>query len=293
MEAMRLSLQEHEEHQRREAANREQSSSNAEDAPPNEGALPIALPPGQQTPPESRTPNPNESTAFSSPPGAPGSAPSTTTYSNSTLHVGTHLRNRSLTPVALTRKRTPSPTSTGPSEILQPASESSRWRRRSSSPRPFSTIAAAMSATTTATAILGRGDGSSELSNGFPGNSTPTAASFRAESSPTNGTVSTADNLPSAAVAIPSPNSTDTESIAAKPIRPTMLIPTDSYASSVFSTESAGQTASTYDVLGSSPDSDFSREPLLASSPDTPTLPESIDSVPEAASSRVGQGAHE
>jgi len=194
-----------------------------------------------------------------------------------------------LAPVTVSRKRTPSPAKLHSSDILQPPGQSSGWHRRSSSPRPFSTIAAAMSATTAATAILKvdeaspRGDDAAGTSGSMV---TPPAA--------------TSDLMPSASsspapvvpgsLRAPSTASHDFVNVAVQPVRPPMAIQTESYTSSIFSTESTSQHhGSPYDVLESSPDSEFSREPLLGSSTS------SIRMIPEVGPqevmpSRVGEG---
>lgn len=279
MEAMRLSLQEHEEQQRREreAANREgQNSNTTEESTPaasGDGALPASpsTPAGLEGHSGSHTPATEPQQTLAPPrPDSP---------SNS--------RNRSLTPIAALRQRTPSPTPAGSSANLQPSS-SKGWRRRSSSPRNFSTIAAAMNATNTATAILNTSDVPSDSSSpaGPSGNtstpnppSTPTPATFSESVSPPSETVSPID--------VPK----DASGSDAKPARPAIAVHTSSFASSLFSAESAGQS---YDVLESSPDSTVSREPLLASSPDTPTIPEPSESPPtiKDAGSNVGEGSH-
>jgi hypothetical protein len=300
MEAMRLSLVEHEEQQRREAANRDQnSSSNPEAASTSSDTTvptPLPLPPSVEqsiaaSEPGSGPRTPTPSAAVSPTPAVQSSLQPSTTMAqglpSSTLSVeGTSRNNRSLAPAVGPRTRTPSPTNPHPSDSLQPPSESSNlWHRRSPSPRPFSTIAAAMSATSTATAILEGEDASIRGPNaaGTSGSSSTPATTNRSQT-PTisSGALHTEG--------ISSPSSRDSVNVAANPTRPPVSIQTESYASSMFSTESTGRTTgSTYDVLESSPDSEFSREPLLGSSSfDTPMMPES--GLPEVPS-RVGEGA--
>lgn len=300
MEAMRLSLVEHEEQQRREAANRDQNTSDNPDAASVSGdatvspALPLS---GTHSisisEPESgsRTPTP------SGPAPAPAAfiKPSTTMAqgsSSSALGIeGTVTNNRSLTPVTGSRRRTPSPSNPHLADNLQPSNHSRSWRRRSSSPRPFSTIAAAMSTTSTVTAILQGDETSNRRDNSSSTNGSTTTSGATGSSMPA-ASCGPSSGSPSIS-SIPSPNSLESVDVAVKPERPPMSIQTDSYASSIFSTGSTGlRPASPYDVLGSSPDSEFSREPLLGNAePVTPTIPEA--GLPEVIPSRTGEAAVE
>lgn len=288
MEAMRLSLVEHEERQRREAANGDQIlTSNPELTPiANDTAAPappsVALSltvsesgSGGNTPTASASPipatlsfvNPSTTVAY----GRPGSNHSVENASAS---------SRPLTPVASPPRRTPSPENQRPSDNLQaPHSSSSSWHRGSPSSRSFSTISAAISTTSTATAIP----------KGRPSSYDDTTTSTSGSSS-TPGATSTppASTNPPATTSIPSPPFRESVNVVVAPIRPP-AIHTASSTSSIFSVESAEQTSgSQYDCLGSSPDSEFSREPLLGSSYDTPTIPESGQPEVPSVLSRAG-----
>jgi len=290
MEAMRLSLVEHEEQQRREAANREKNSLNNEDTTPisNTDAVPTAS--GSVSRSESHSPAPLQSSTLA--PIAP--APITSMEPSFTILQGLPglpfnpegiitARNRSLTPNPTLRNRTPSPVP--PSITMQSSNESSsNWRRRSSSPRTFNTIAAAMSAASTATAILANRETSpvSDADGAAPssGRSSPPAPTSNAEPAATNNISPDMDGTYIAR----DPDAVDT------PRRPPIPIQTQSYASSIFSTGSTGQSVRTpYDVLGSSSDSEFAREPLLSSSPGTPTIPDTGISPPEVVPSRLAE----
>jgi hypothetical protein len=280
MEAMRLSLVEHEEHQRREAENREQND--AETTPTSDtDALPATG--GSDSHSGSRPPTPAPLPTLA-PPIAP--IPTSSIQPFGTIlrdHSGSNFnaegitpKNRSLTPISAVRNRTPSP--------IHPLSESSsNWRRRSSSPRTFSTIAAAMSATSTATAILANKD------TVMPGDDNASPPSGRSSAPPVA-------NNPEAAAkhstrlevgGIPIPRDSDD---VGTPRRLPMPIETESYGSSIFSTESTGQTASSpYDVLGSSPDSEFAREPLLGNSPVVQTMSDAGTDSQKIVSSGVAE----
>lgn len=278
MEAMRLSLVEHEEHQRREAENREQN--NAETTPTSDTDILLATR-GSDSHLESRPPTPAPLSMLA-PPIAPVPTSSIQPFSTilhdhsgSTSNIeGITPKNRSLTPISALRKRTPSP--------IHPLSESSsNWRRRSSSPRTFNTIAAAMSSTSTATAILANKDTT------IPGDDNTSPPSGRSSAPPVaNNPEAAARYSPRLEVAgIPIPRDSDD---VGTPRRPPIPIETDSYASSIFSTESTSQTArSPYDVLSSSPDSEFAREPLLGSSPVVQTVSDAGTDSREIVSSRV------
>lgn len=265
MEAMRLSLVEHEEHQRREAANREQDvSTNAETTPAsNTDVLPAI---GRSDSHPGSRPSTPAPLSILAPPIAP--IPTSSIQPASSLlqdHLGSSFnaegitpKNRSLTPNSTSRNRTPSPVHA--SRILQPSSESSNnWRRRSSSPRTFSTIAAAMSATSTATAILANTESTGLINDSSSSSVGGCSASPRA----TNHDLAAAQSALLDPASIPVSRSSDD---LGTPKRPPIPIERESYMSSIFSADSTSQNASSpYDVLNSSTDSDFSREPLLGS----------------------------
>ena len=250
MEAMRLSLQEHEEQQRRErdAANREgQNLNTTEESTPGDDALPA------------------------SPPATPGLEGDSGSQTPAADHQQTlaGYENRPLTPIASLRRRTPSPAPTGSSTHLPPSSSSQGWRRRSSSPRNFSTIAAAMNATNTATAILNASDVPSGSSSAAGPSGTPNPPSNL-----TAATLSENVSLASDTSLMGVPSGSD-----GKSARPAIAVHTDS---SILSTETTG-----YNDPESPPDSTISREHHLVSGPDIfPESPESPQSIKEAGSGK-------
>ncbi|KAJ7582820.1 hypothetical protein C8J56DRAFT_791635 [Mycena floridula] len=132
MEAMRLSLLDHEEQQKKQAEEKKKNAANQTGsvAGPSSAAA-------------------TSSAVSSSSPATPSSAP-------------THQSKDSLSAKSnfFTRSRSPSP---GASETGH-GSQSDTWLRRSSNPPPFSTLSAALSATSTATALLAGASASSEPS---------------------------------------------------------------------------------------------------------------------------------
>ncbi|KAJ7063133.1 hypothetical protein C8F01DRAFT_1131671 [Mycena amicta] len=228
MEAMRLSLIDHEEQQRKEAEAKKKAETSATDAAgPSSTSL-----------------------------AAPASASPSTLSVNKTS----------------SRSRSPSP---GPLQALKDTANG--WRRRTSSPPPV-TLSAAMSAVSTASAVLnGTGTAPSEPTPPTPTIVEPGDAVAPAEPEivePTNPPVESPLTV-ALPVAPPEPSSSDFAQINTRPI-PTHQ---DSILSAVSSTSSAGDA---YDNLPSSPDSDsfVDREPLL-----DPTTLEAVDTpknVPEA-----------
>ncbi|KAF7964395.1 hypothetical protein HWV62_8643, partial [Athelia sp. TMB] len=164
MEAMRLSLLEHEEHQRREAANNQQNGEAAPGSP--------EPPASTESTPPTESPTPNMSIADD------GLASTLTTAapppSISTVGPAPPTANA----IAIESPRQASTPSNA-----EPAAPLNNIQREASSPPPFSTLAAAMSATNAATAIL-----SNHSDSGNPTTSTDTAgASTTAIPSPDTG----------------------------------------------------------------------------------------------------------
>jgi hypothetical protein len=300
MEAMRLSLVEHEEQQRREAANKEQSSSSEPDTAraPGDTAMPTALSSSaaqstaiSEPRSGSHTPTPTPSALSPSP--APSFEQSSTVAQGrpSSSTESTFTGHRPVTPTTGSRKRTPSPPNPHSSGNLQIPSQSSGWGRRSPSPHSFSTIAAAISATSTATAFLQGDEASTRGDNAAGMSGSPSTPAATSNPPPANSPPSAVSSNPPATAGIPPTPFYDSGHAAVKPVRPPVSTQTESYSSSIFSTESTSQhPESPYDVLGSSPDSEFSREPLLGNSePNTPTIP--ATGLQELMPSQVGEGA--
>ena len=280
MEAMRLSLVEHEEQQRREAANKERNSSSEPDTVPVSGdaAMSTALssPAAQSTAisePRSGSHTPTPSALSPAPSFEQSSTVAQGRPSSSTER--TFTSHRPVTPTTGSRKRTPSPTNTHSSGNLQIPNQPTGWGRRSPSSHSFSTIAAAMSATSTATAFLQGDEASTPGDNAAGISRSPSVPAVTGNPPPATSPPSAISNNPPATAGIPSAAFYNSGHVAVKPVRPPVSIQAESYSSSIFSTESTSQhPESPYDVLGSSPDSEFSREPLLGNSePGTPTRP--------------------
>ncbi|KAF7363292.1 hypothetical protein MSAN_00984400 [Mycena sanguinolenta] len=136
MEAMRLSLIDHEEQQRKEAEEKKKKAAEAGNAAAPEESTSAGPAAGPST---IEAPSNNPASALNLP--APSPSVSTPTPSPSTLSVS---RNGS-------RSRSSSP---NPLQALKDTA--SGWRRRPSSPPPLSTLGAALSGTvSTATAVIG------------------------------------------------------------------------------------------------------------------------------------------
>lgn len=284
MEAMRLSLLEHEEYERREAAKKQQngeSTASIVEQTANTGS--------SSTP----TANPHDGSAAPLVPASLAAVPAPQIATNVPQSTNAIVTSN----LALNHSNS------------EPAGSSlSGSQYRQSNPPPFSTLAAAMSSANAATAIISNHNstGNSTPRNPSP---VPTVAAERPRQSnpPPFSTLAAAMSSANAAQAILSNNDSSSNSSAPtspppvptvtvqgpaeihttpSPTRPTLPPPSMSFASSVFSTESNEQTAgSTYDVLGSETDSEYAREPLLGSDPPTPT--EAGQSVSEIVPGRL------
>lgn len=249
MEAMRLSLLEHEEQQRKEAEEKKKAT-NASDAEAaatttessGPGPLGLEVPPSEQT---------SSLLTMSSTPSTsvPSLSPTGTESSPS--------NRRSFIP---SRSRTPSP----PTDSL--------WRKRTSNPPPFSTLNAALSATSTASAVL-------NASHDHP--------SMNATINEPQTSFNPSHDIPTITIGIPpeaSPEPTSTNPLLeGQHIKHPPLIHTDSLPSSVHSADSQPTAGTSYDNLPSSPES-MTEEPLLSESrageywqPRTPGEDESRD----------------
>ncbi|KAJ7109200.1 hypothetical protein C8R44DRAFT_278915 [Mycena epipterygia] len=243
MEAMRLSLIDHEEQQRKEAEEKKKKGEASNTAEESASAGPAPGPSTLATASALNIPSPSSS----------GSAP----HSPSSLSVN---RN-SLTS---SRSRSPSP---NPLQALKDTA--SGWRRRTSSPPPFTTLSAALSTVSTASAVING-------SGGEP--SPPPAATIQSETpiQPSGGE-GDVNTVPTITVAGTSPLDESTEN----PVRPTSTHQ-ESF-SSMLSTSSSVGGPDTYDNLPSSPDSFVAREPLLGSgegsTPEAPDTPKVVPAV--------------
>ena len=248
MEAMRLSLLEHEEHQRREAANNQQNGEAAPGTPERPAST-------ESTPP-TESPTPNVSIADD------GLASALTIAApRPTISAAEPATSALPTTNAIAIE---SPRQASTPNNAEPSAPLNNMQRGPASPPPFSTLAAAMSATNAATAILSN--------HGGTGNSTASRDTAAASTT--------------APVPPPDTGKPINIPVAPMPDRPTLASEHMSFASSMFSTESNEQDAGpTYDVLESDTDGEFARQPLLASDPPTPT--EGSHSVPEGTSSAL------
>jgi hypothetical protein len=145
MEAMRLSLLDHEEHLRREAQNRNRNEGTAAESDPARASYLTV--PGGETSNLSHSDDPTPSSS------APVSSASSSLSSNET-----HSRHQIAVPA-------PVPISQGSSFSIDPIAAlqgmnntSTSWRRQSSNPPPFTTLGAIMGAAATATTALGTGN---------------------------------------------------------------------------------------------------------------------------------------
>ncbi|KAJ7285667.1 hypothetical protein C8J57DRAFT_1708150 [Mycena rebaudengoi] len=244
MEAMRLSLIDHEEQQRKEAEEKKKKAAAEASATEASASASTSADPGPSTS-EGRSSIPAPIALHSSsPPSASPTAPLSPTDS-----LAVHRKSSSMS-----RSRSPSPS---PFQALKDTASS--WRRRTSSPPPFSTLTAALSNTvSTASAVI---SGTNEPNPG----PVPTALPHtpRSTGDGDNAPIPTITVEPSATTSAPS------EEAGPSSARPSS-VQRESFASSVFSTSSSvGPDA--YDNLPSSPDSFVAHEPLLSGS--TPATP--------------------
>ncbi|RDB24074.1 Protein SIP5 [Hypsizygus marmoreus] len=229
MEAMRLSMIDHEEYQRKEAEEKKKLAAAAAQAEA-ESASVAGAGPSTLEPPTGKlislSPSP------SSTPSPSTQAPTSQDQPRDSLTVK---RNSLLS--SLSRSRTPPPPPVNAASANEPrssnASSSSR-RHRSPSPAPYSTLSAAMSAASTASAILGSGSSSSVNGDAV------------------NGEANSELSIPAILSGAPSPGQSE-------PSRP-LGSPNGEILSDV-----PPNSTSPYDFLPSSPESLIAYEPLLGS----------------------------
>ncbi|KAG5647126.1 hypothetical protein DXG03_001081 [Asterophora parasitica] len=255
MEAMRLSMIDHEEHQRKEAEEKRkqeeaavaaaaQSEANNAASTSTSAAGPssLELPTGHLI---SVTPSPSPSTPISSSP-----------VSISQVKPRDSLaakRNSLLSSLSRSRTRTPPPPNASSGSPRNSVASSSSWHW-SSSPAPYSTLTAAMSAASVANAVLG-------------GSSSSTGAGDSA----TNGEVTSGlPSIPAAAASEPSPSSTPSSTPEAADQAESSQQPGSPHDQT---SAAAPYATSPYDNLPSSPESLVAYEPLLGSSSRTPEEP--------------------
>ncbi|KAJ7694187.1 hypothetical protein B0H17DRAFT_1058109 [Mycena rosella] len=259
MEAMRLSLIDHEEQQRKEAEEKKKKAEASNTAEEPAAAGPSTL--------EAQPPTPAANVLNLPSPTSSGSAP----RSPSALSVN---RN-SLTS---SRSRSPSP---NPLQALKDTA--SGWRIRTSSPPPFTTLSAALSNTvSTASAVFNSsgGEPSSPATPADAASSLPTpAAQTDAATQPSGGDGDNA--IPTITVAGTPNEFTASGTEAENPVRPTPNHQ-DSFAS-MFSTTSSVGGPDAYDNLPSSPDSFVAHEPLLGSTPEAHATPKTTTAVANGA----------
>ena len=144
MEAMRLSLLEHEEHMRREAQNRNNNASDASNTRVEVTSTSLTVP-GTST------------SSYSDPISPSSSAPVSSTVSpSSSLSSGETPNRPESNSVTSAPTNSPPPGPGDPIAALQGMSDTTTsWRRRTSSPPPFTTLSAVMGAAATASAVLG------------------------------------------------------------------------------------------------------------------------------------------
>ncbi|KAJ7470581.1 hypothetical protein FB451DRAFT_1474968 [Mycena latifolia] len=246
MEAMRLSLIDHEEQQRKEAEEKKKKGEASNAAEESAAAGPSTLEAQSSTPAPSALNLPSPA-----PSGSSQRSPSSLSVNRNSL--------------TSSRSRSPSP---NPLQALKDTA--SGWRRRTSSPPPFSTLSAALSTVSTASAVI---NGSGGEPSSLPAPTTQTDV-------PTEPSSGDGDNaIPTITVAgVNTPNeSTASGTEAEHPVRPTSNHQ-DSFAS-MFSTSSSVGGPDAYDNLPSSPDSFVAREPLLSSTPEAPATPKNPTAV--------------
>ncbi|KAF8061538.1 hypothetical protein FPV67DRAFT_1704101 [Lyophyllum atratum] len=149
MEAMRLSMIDHEEHQRKEADEKKKQEAAAQ-SEADAHSTSVSGPSTSTAPTEnpiSIPPSPSASTPVSSSPVSPSQV-----QSRDSLTVK---RNSLLS--SLSRSRTPPPPNASTSSGRMSESSSTSWHR-SPSPAPYSTLSAAISAASTASAVMGSSD---------------------------------------------------------------------------------------------------------------------------------------
>ena len=258
MEAMRLSLLEHEEQQRKEAEEKKKQAAASAETEPTPSTQP-ASGPGPST--LEAHPINQASTPINlswSPASSPPISSSLSHASRTPQQESPSAKRNSW---RLSRSRTPSPSPpTNPASAFQSLNDTATWRRRTSNPPPFSTLSAALSASSTVSAVLGsagpapnaapnlNGDASVHAENG-----TAASASIPAITTAGNTVPRRSDDTSAMEGPFQQPGSLE------QPVRASR----DSPASSMFSTDTSAQAGFSYDYLPSSPDSILARDPLL------------------------------
>ncbi|KAJ7905321.1 zf-C3HC4 type zinc finger protein [Mycena olivaceomarginata] len=266
MEAMRLSLLDHEEHQRKEAEEKKKKAGEASNAAAAAEESASAGPaPGPSTL-EARPSSP-PATGLNLP--SPSPSGSTPTHSPSALSVS---RNGS-------RSRSPSP---NPLQALKDTA--SGWRTRTSSPPPFSTLGAALSGTvSTASAVINGAGGEPTTPTAQPAADPPSSQPSGMDGDNAIPTITVAGSSTPKESASPEPSGATDPSAPTtsgnggestereNPVRPAAPNHQESFTSVVSASSSVGG-IDTYDNLPSSPESlARGHEPLLSStSPATP-----------------------
>ncbi|KAJ6546504.1 zf-C3HC4 type zinc finger protein [Mycena vulgaris] len=246
MEAMRLSLIDHEEQQRKEAEEKKKKGEASNTVEESAAAGPSTL---EAQPPTAAAGALNLPSPTSS--GSSQRSPSSLPVNRNSL--------------TSSRSRSPSP---NPLQALKDTANG--WRRRTSSPPPFTTLSAALSTVSTASAVI----------NGSGGEPSSLPAQTTQSDTPTQPSGGDGENaIPTITVAnINTPNeSTASGTEVESPVRPTSNH-LDSFAS-MFSTSSSVGGPDAYDNLPSSPDSFVAREPLLGSTPEAPATPKTATAV--------------
>ncbi|CAK5277767.1 unnamed protein product [Mycena citricolor] len=261
MEAMRLSLIEHENQQRKEAEEKkkkEKTESGSTEQQPTAPSTSISAP---------ALAGPGPSTIEARSTSSINLLPSASQAAN-TLDVN---KNPS-------RSRSPSPS---PLQALRDTANG--WRRRTSSPPPFSTLTAALSAVSTASAVV-TAAGNEQITSMSDSSEVEAPPTLVVSAEPPTTSVEPhvlREESVGPEVAFESETTASSEAVAEQPnlttvIRPAPPIHQDSMAS-VLSTTSSVMGGATYDNLPSSPDSDgdsfVAHAPLLGDSPNetTPT----------------------
>ncbi|KAF9566269.1 hypothetical protein CPC08DRAFT_758962 [Agrocybe pediades] len=286
MEAMRLSLLDHEEHQRKEAEEKKKREAEAAAAAgvslPSEGgpdSQGTASGPSTSGNSDSLRVSTDHSSSTSSTQRSPSPSSSKQSNVNSHESLGTGRRSWSLS-----RSRTP-PATDSPATIPPSQEGQASWHNRSTSPPAFSTLRAALTTTSTAAAIL---------SSSMPATSDPPTAQESLPSSSVTPPLESATSIPSITVQdndtrpgrltpVAGAPPSSTENASTLPSDPELssqsgtspnavdLARTISPESSITSLESdsesgAGIGLTSYGHLASSPESTLSHEPLLYSS---------------------------
>ncbi|TFK42950.1 hypothetical protein BDQ12DRAFT_677073 [Crucibulum laeve] len=255
MEAMRLSLLDHEEQQRKEAEEKKKqetaaaaASAGKTDEQPSE-APPAPVPGPSMLEVRSVTESSPSNVASSSSSPAPVSFSPSLIPQSANGEVPGHKRKS----WSLSRSRTPPPPANHASNT-SPGDESSlsTWRRRTSSPPPFSTLNAALTSTSTAAAILrANADGGDAIT---PSTNEPHADNISAGSIPS---ITVGDT----------PNTPENIVIPSRPENGSVRPDSQADSASSLYPDRSGSALSSYGQLPSSPESGVDQEPLLSHEP--------------------------